>query len=929
VSEDLLLSAQAYPHAEVEPQWQSAWETEQTYRTPGKAELDFSAPKFYCLDMFPYPSGAGLHVGHPEGYTATDIISRYKKMKGFNVLHPMGWDAFGLPAEQFAIQTGTHPAITTTRNVNRFREQLKRLGFSYDWSREVSTTDPKYYKWTQWIFLQLYKKGLAYQAEVPVNWCPELGTVLANEEVIDGKSERGGFPVFRRPLRQWVLKITEYAQRLLDDLEGLDWPESIKEMQRQWIGRSEGIAVKFPLCKVGEREGEEEKSVEVFTTRADTLMGCTYVVLAPEHPLLEGDGLVTTEQRGEVEAYREAAARKTDMQREEEVKEKTGVFTGGFVSHPLTGETLPVWVADYVLGGYGSGAVMAVPAHDTRDFQFAQKFGLHIKRVIVPSKKEGKEGEGIDKGTGDVEGGDGLPFTLPGVLVDSGALTGLETPEAKRKVASALEERGMGGVKVTFKLRDWLFSRQRYWGEPFPLSFTESGDVVLADERSLPVTLPDMESFQPSGTTEGPLANAREWVEFTDAEGRQLRRETNTMPQWAGSCWYYLRYVDPSNDEFLVDPELEKYWLPVDLYVGGAEHAVLHLLYARFWHKVLFDCGVVKTAEPFHRLVNQGLILGPPAHTAFRKSDGSFVSASSVESRPGVEGFFEKSSGEAVSPEKVEETDLVRKGDGFSLTEHPDVAVLSRSEKMSKSKGNVVNPDDIVKDFGADALRLYLMFMGPLEAVKPWSDKGVEAMSRFLNRFWRVMLKEAAKKRSIEGTPAGDAGGKMDLCMLPDVEPTKEQRRVCSQTVQRVSESIETLRFNNGISAIMEFCNAALKWDSIPRSIAADVVRALSPFAPHIAEECWRKAVGGEGSVSLAQWPTFDPKDLEESEVTVAVQVNGKTRDTVTVPKDASKDEALKAALSSPKVVSFIEKSGKKIVKEIIIPGKIVNLILK
>lgn len=674
---DELAQSQAYPFTDLELRWQRFWEENQTFRTPDFSELDTSKPKFYALDMFPYPSGAGLHVGHPEGYTATDIIARYKRMTGHNVLHPMGWDAFGLPAEQYAIQTGTHPAETTYKNIDRFREQLKSLGFSYDWQREVATCDPEYYKWTQWIFLQLLQRGLAYRAEVPVNWCPALGTVLANEEVIDGLSERGGHPVVRMPLKQWMLRITQYGDRLLGDLDGLDWDESIKDMQRNWIGRSEGATVAFKVA------GSDD-TVEVYTTRADTLFGATYVVLAPEHPLVSpASAVVTSEARAAVDEYVEAAARKSDLERTELAKNKSGVFTGAYAVHPLTGEQVPIWVGDYVLGSYGTGAVMAVPAHDSRDFEFAEAYGLPVKRVI----------------SGGDASNDELPFTDPGTAVDSASasldINGMSTSEAKAAVAAWLDENALGGPKVNFKLRDWLFARQRYWGEPFPVVYKdgeEDGDPIGIPETDLPLVLPDTNDFAPSGTPDPPLAKQTEWMKAVDPiSGAPAVREASTMPQWAGSCWYYLRYVDPSNTQQLVSPEAEKYWMPVDLYVGGAEHAVLHLLYARFWHKVLFDVGAVSTKEPFQRLVSQGMILGGLEYSVHVDQDGSIV----PEGTPNA------------VVKRLAEDEVEPKGGGYVLKSDPSVAVTARAHKMSKSRGNVVNP-------GRRRLRLWRRFFAPL-----------------------------------------------------------------------------------------------------------------------------------------------------------------------------------------------------------------------
>jgi leucyl-tRNA synthetase len=805
-----------YNFQTIEPKWQQYWDRNKTF----KASDDSDKPKFYALDMFPYPSGAGLHVGHPEGYTATDIVSRFKRMRGYNVLHPMGWDAFGLPAEQFAIDTGRHPAVITKANIDNFRRQIKMLGFSYDWDRELSTTDPAYYKWTQWIFLQLYKKGLAYVAEVPVNWCPALGTVLANEEVIDGKSERGGHPVIRKPMRQWILKITAYADRLLADLDELDWPESLKEMQRNWIGRSEGAEVRFAIAD------HPDRAMTVFTTRPDTLFGATYAVLAPEHELV--DVITTPEHRAAVSAYQEAAARKSDLDRTELCKEKTGVFTGAYALNPATGRPIPVWIADYVLATYGTGAIMAVPGHDERDWEFARQFELPIVEVV--------------------EGGDvtQAAYTGDGRLVNSGLLDGLSVPEAKAKMIAWLEERGIGSKKVSYRLRDWLFSRQRYWGEPIPVLYLEDGTMKPLDESELPLLLPETESIQPSGTGESPLANVTDWVETVDpATGKPARRETNTMPQWAGSCWYYLRYLDPHNDQELVSKEKEQYWLPVDLYIGGAEHAVLHLLYARFWHKVLYDLGVVSTKEPFHKLVNQGMILG------------------------------------------------------------------ENGEKMSKSRGNVINPDDIVQESGADTLRLYEMFMGPLEATKPWNTNGVEGAYRFLNRVYRLFVTE---------------DGALNPIIQPDAPADEAFIRTLHKTIAKVTADTEGLRFNTAISQLMIFINEAYKQEHLPKAAMEAFVKLLAPYAPHLAEELWEGLGHGE-TVAYAEWPTWDDALTKESTVEIVVQVNGKIRARAVVNADATQGEVEAVAFALPETQEAI--AGKEIVKKILVPGRLLNLVVK
>ncbi len=805
----------AYPFTQIEKKWQSYWLHNKTFRTPDLPDL--TKPKFYALDMFPYPSGAGLHVGHPEGYTATDIICRYKRMKGFNVLHPMGWDSFGLPAEQYAIETGTHPRETTARNIDRFREQLQDIGFSYDWDREIATTDADYYRWTQWIFLKLYERGLAYQAEVAVNWCPALGTVLANEEVIDGKSERGGHPVIRKPMRQWMLKITAYAERLLADLVEVDWSESIKEMQRNWIGKSEGAEVRFQVSGF-------PCQVEVFTTRPDTLFGATYMVLAPEHPLV--DQITAPEQRAAVQAYRTTASRMSDLERTELQKTKTGVSTGAKAVNPVNGELIPIWIADYVLWGYGTGAIMAVPAHDARDLEFARTFNLPIRSVVQPT-----------------DGADPIGFTGDGIAVNSPLIDGLPTAQAKAAMIAWLNEKGVGEGRVNYKLRDWLFSRQRYWGEPFPILYVDGQPQPLPAD-ALPVLLPEVASYKPSGTGESPLATITEWVNTTDPRtGKPALRETNTMPQWAGSCWYYLRFIDPKNPGAPVDPAKEKYWMPVDLYVGGAEHAVLHLLYARFWHKVLFDCGVVSTREPFQRLVNQGMILGED------------------------------------------------------------------NQKMSKSRGNVVNPDVVIREYGADSLRLYEMFMGPLEAVKPWNMRGVEGVHRFLNRVYRLVCEE--ETGAILSAVTG--------------EPTDDQQRVLHGMLKKVGEDIEGLRFNTAISAMMEFVNEATGWTQRPRAILEPFLLALSPFAPHLAEELWTR-LGHETTLAYVAWPPHNPAFLVSDTMEIVVQVNGKLRGRVLVAKQAAQELILSAARTESSVAPYLD--GKTLRKEIYVPGKLVNFVV-
>jgi len=822
-----------YPHRAIEKRWQNHWETHGTFvlREP----VDTSKPKFYVLDMFPYPSGSGLHVGHVEGYTATDIVARMKRMQGYNVLHPMGWDAFGLPAEQYALDTGNHPGPFTEKNIANFRSQLKALGFSYDWLREFATTDPKYYRWTQWIFLKLFEQALAYMAEIPVNWCPALGTVLSDEEVIDGKSERGGHPVYRIPMRQWLLKITAYADRLFADLNLLDWPEHIREMQRNWIGPSEGAEIEFPLAN-------GDGVITVFTTRPDTLFGATYLVLAPEHPLV--DRLTTPDRRAEVKAYRESTARKSDLERTDLAKEKTGVFTGGYALHPVTGAFLPVWIADYVLGHYGTGAIMAVPAHDERDYEFARKFDLPIVEVV--------------------KGGDVTreAYTDDGEHVNSQFLDGLGVADAKERMIAWLEEHGRGRRKKTYRLRDWVFSRQRFWGEPIPVIHTEDGQVKPVPYDQLPITLPDTDQIRPTGTGESPLANVKEWVETVDPDtGRPARRETNTMPQWAGSSWYYLRFIDPHNDETLADYEKLKYWLPVDLYVGGAEHAVLHLLYARFWHKFLYDLGVVPTSEPFQKLFNQGIILGE---------------------------------------------------------DH---------QKMSKSRGNVVNPDEIIKSHGADALRLYEMFMGPLEVTKAWSTSGLDGARRFLERVWRYFVGEEEVDLERRTLSARIVEDRSFFAPGWEVDPEKRQTvRMYHGTVKKVSEDYENLRFNTAIAQLMTFMNHAYDVGVLPLSYAEGFVKLLYPITPHLGEELWWR-FGHDESIAYESWPAYEDRWLETEEVELVIQVNGKLRGRRRVPKGLSDEELRELALAHEDVRRHIE--GRTVRKIVVVPDRLVNLVVE
>jgi leucyl-tRNA synthetase len=852
-------SCKEYEFLTIEPHWQSIWEQTKPFR----AENGSTKPKFYVLDMFPYPSGAGLHIGHPEGYTATDILARYKRARGFNVLHPIGWDAYGLPAEQHAVKTGTHPAANTQNNITNFRRQIKALGFSYDWDREVDTTDPKYFRWTQWIFLQLFKKGLAYVDERPVWWCPELRTVLANEEVVDGKSEVGGFPVERRNLRQWVLRITAYAEQLIDGLKDVDWPDSTKRMQEAWIGRSEGAEVHFAL------EDPKLGDLKIFTTRPDTLFGCTYMVLAPEHPLVPA--LTAVAQREGVEAYRKKTAAKSDVERMSDAsKEKSGVFTGSYAINPVNGAKVPIWIADYVLMGYGTGAIMAVPAHDERDYEFARQYNLPIPRVIAAA-----------------DGSEALPYTGDGTLINSPGYDGLAWPEAKKKISADLAAKGIGRATINYKLRDWLFSRQRYWGEPFPIvwvnesdyrkaatlradlpaqpvTFVENGVTQFAlplPDASLPLVLPEVQSYLPSGTGESPLANVTEWLEiWFDAQTGvsvpasqpqpaggawvRARRETNTMPQWAGSCWYYLRYLDPQNASAIASPEALKYWGVPDLYVGGAEHAVLHLLYARFWHKVLFDLGIVPQAEPFKKLFHQGIILGE---------------------------------------------------DGV---------------KMSKSRGNVVNPDDIIREYGADTLRLYLMFLGPLEAMKPWNPKGIEGVHRFLKKIWRECL---------------DAEGAVNPRISAGATATAETEKLLHETIKKVGEDYEALRFNTAISQLMILVNALQKEPALPRPVMLDLLRLLAPLAPHIADELWRR-LGEQGPVMAAGWPAYDPAKLVASTLTIVIQVNGKHRGDVSVAPTISEAELIALAVAHPKVVPHV--GDKAIRRTVFVKGRLINIIV-
>lgn len=836
-----------YDHENIEQKWQDYWLKKKTFKT----EIDHSRPKYYVLDMFPYPSGDGLHVGHPEGYTATDIIARYKRMRGFNVLHPMGWDAFGLPAERHAVRTGEHPAVITNKNCNTFRSQIQRLGLSYDWDREINTTDPKYYKWTQWIFQILFERGLAYQTEAPVNWCPAVGTVLANEEVKDGKYVETGDPVEKRMMTQWMLKITEYAERLLEDLEDLDWPEGIKAMQRGWIGRSEGADIQFKVA-----DGNTEFTV--FTTRPDTLFGATYCVLAPEHPLTSQ--ITSDEQAKAVQEYVDVAAKRSAQDRMKEERTKTGVFTGAYAINPANDERIPIWTADYVLAEYGYGAIMAVPSGDQRDYDFAKQFDLPIVEVV--------------------QGGDVSEeaFAGEGTHVNSGFLDGLGVAEAKTKMNEWLEAESVGKGTVNYRLRDWLFSRQRYWGEPFPLIHLEDGTTKAVPMTDLPVLLPDMDEYKPADDGSPPLARATDWLNTTDAEsGKAAMRETNTMPQWAGSCWYFLRFVDPRNEDAAWSEEAEKYWMPVDLYIGGAEHAVLHLLYSRFWHKVLYDAGYVSTKEPFQKLFNQGMILA----NSYRDEQGKY--------------FY---------PEQT-----TRDGDKITVKE-TGATLESQVEKMSKSRYNVVNPDDVVERYGADSMRLYEMFMGPLDRDKPWTDEGVQGVHRFLKRVWSLFVEQ-------EGTLSE---------RLVESDGDESIVKILHQTIKAVTHDIDHMLFNTGISRMMEFVNEALKTKRVDKEVARQFVLLLAPYAPHMAEELWER-LGTANTLAYEPWPTYDESQLVEDTVELPVQVNGKLRAKITISADAEKDAILSSAKADETIQGYLE--GKTIVKEVYVPGRMVNFVVK
>ncbi len=867
------MAKQNYNPAEIEPRWQAYWEEEGVFRclNPGDAGFDESRPKYYVLDMFPYPSGAGLHVGHPEGYTATDIMARFKRMRGFNVLHPMGWDAFGLPAEQHAIRTGTHPAISTAENINMFRRQLKALGFSYDWDREFATTDEEYFRWTQWIFSQLYERGLAYVSEVPVWWCPEMGTVLANEEVINGRSERGDFECERRPLKQWMLRITDYAERLLADLDGLDWPESVKTMQREWIGKSEGAEVSFQVA------GHQDAVIDVFTTRPDTLFGASFMVLAPEHPLV--DQITSAAQKDAVADYKRMAASKSELDRTDLAREMSGVFTGAYGLNPLFAADdprakLPVWIADYVIVTYGTGAIMAVPAGDDRDFRFTQEFDLPVPAIFAPKTGDADRDAAIAAGK-ECFVGEAPYINSSNAEID---LTGKSMVEAKKLVIEYLSGREVGKSKITYRLRDWLFSRQRYWGEPFPVLHYEDGSHALVPDSDLPITLPEVDDYRPSGRPEALLAKAEDWVKTRDAAGRECKRETNTMPNWAGSCWYYLRFLDPKNSQRFVSEAAEKYWMPVDLYIGGVEHAVLHLLYARFWHKVLYDLGQVHTKEPFQKLYNQGMILS----FAYEDERGATVPVSDAEE-----------DGEAYRHKKT------------------GVPLKQVVAKMSKTLQNVVNPDEVISDYGADTLRLYEMFMGPLADAKPWNTKDVPGTHRFLNRVWRLICPEDSEQGSIHAHLAAERDSDADL------------ERLLHRCIHKVAGDIERLAFNTAIAAMMNFVNEATKaGDKLSRSQALRFVQCIAPFAPHLGEELWSRLGGGEVLV-YASWPLVDESLLQDDMVEMAVQILGKLRARIQVPADAGEDVILEMARAAVKD----QLAGKTIRKEIVVKGRLVNFV--
>ncbi len=942
-----------YTPAEIEPKWQRFWETERTFRTP---ELP-TGQKLYVLDMFPYPSGAGLHVGHPEGYTATDIVCRFERMRGKTVLHPMGFDAFGLPAEEYAIKTNTPPRVSTEKNIAMFTEQLKMLGFSYDWERVLSTTDVAYFKWTQWIFLQLFdtwydadqqrgrpiselpipadiraqgevavsnyrdEQRLAYQSDALVNWCAALGTVLANEEVIDGKSERGGHPVTRIPLRQWMLRITAYADRLDQDLDGLDWSEGIKKLQRDWIGKSSGAEVDFFIgdeeqfaawkatrAKSGYPRKPGEDVLRIYTTRPDTLYGATYMVIAPEHPFVER--LTTAAQKNAVEAYIAKAASKSDRERQEDTKAKTGVFTGSYAINPVNGEPTPVWIADYVLISYGTGAIMAVPAHDERDFAFAQQYNIPIKAVVDPVDAKDVDRDAVLAGTS--------CFAEYGKAINSGSYNGLKTADFKAQITADLQAAGVGRKAVNYKLRDWLFSRQRFWGEPFPIlheldaAGKPNGVLRAVDAKDLPVDLPHLDDYKPIGKPEPPLGKAPESWLYPTIDGKKYRRETNTMPQWAGSCWYYLRFIDPKNDQVFVDREKEKAWMPVDLYVGGAEHAVLHLLYARFWHKVLFDRGHVSHKEPFQKLVNQGMILGEIEFTGYQTEEGTWITSQQVDEDDSGAPIV-KGQGGTLRVVKLPADDVEKQGDSFVLKTDKKIRVDSRAHKMSKARGNVVNPNDIVAQFGADSLRLYEMFMGPLEEVKPWSTQSISGVRGFLDRAWRLIVDDREEKNILNAS-------------VQAVEPSADQNRMLHRTIEGVTRDFERMGFNTSIAKLMEFVNFFTKESVRPKSVMERFILLLAPLAPHIAEELW-SVLGHEKTLAYEPWPTHDEQWLKSDTIEIPVQINGKLRATISIAADCTPADAITAAKADGKIADLI--AGKTIVKEVSVPGRLVNLVIK
>ena len=942
-----------YNPAAIEPKWQRYWEAHQTFRTPEMPE----GRKLYVLDMFPYPSGAGLHVGHPEGYTATDIVCRFERMRGATVLHPMGFDAFGMPAEEYAIKTNTPPRVSTEKNIATFTSQLKMLGFSYDWDRVLATTDVNYFKWTQWIFLVLFdtwfdeaqQKGrsiselpipsdvqaqgedavskyrdefrLAYQSDALVNWCAELGTVLANEEVIDGKSERGGYPVVRMPLRQWMLRITAYADRLEKDLAGLDWSEGIKKLQRDWIGKSSGAEVDFfvgPATGFDAWKAARTKSrfprkpsddvLRIYTTRPDTLFGATYMVIAPEHPFVAR--LTTPDQKAAVDAYVAKAASKSDRERQEVTKEKTGVFTGSYAINPVNGQPTPIWIADYVLISYGTGAIMAVPAHDERDFAFAQQFQIPVVAVVDPGNAKDADREAVLAGQ--------TCFAEYGVAINSGAYNGLPTKEFKERITADLEQSGVGREAVNYKLRDWLFSRQRFWGEPFPILHEldaqgqPTGRLRAVDAKDLPVDLPHLDDYKPIGKPEPPLGKAPESWLYPVIDGKRYRRETNTMPQWAGSCWYYLRFIDPQNNNAFVDREKEKAWMPIDLYVGGAEHAVLHLLYSRFWHKVLFDRGHVSTAEPFQKLVNQGMILGEVEFTGYQTAEGTWVSAQKVvDADEG--GSVLKGTTTPVKAVKLASDDVEKQGEAFVLKADTSIRVDSRAHKMSKARGNVVNPNDIVAQFGADSLRLYEMFMGPLEEVKPWSTQSISGVRNFLDRAWRLVVDDKADEVVV-------------LAAVQAVDPTDEQNRMLHRTIEGVTRDLERMAFNTAIAKMMECVNFFTKETVRPRVVLEQFLLLLSPFAPHMAEELWQ-ILGHQQTLAYENWPVFDPNLTKADSIEIPVQVLGKVRAKITVPAESDQAALVAAAKADQRIAELL--TGKTIVKEIVVPGKLVNFVVK